>query len=672
MKKDIPYCDIVLPVFNGLTYVKDCIISIIENTDECPYQLYVIDDCSDHFTNTYLTKLAADHSHITLHRNAENLGFIKSCNLGISMGQAPYVVLVNSDVVVTPGWLSRLLRCAESDPRIASVNPFTNHASNINIPMAPGANFYGMDKVLVDNSPRKYPDIVTGVGFCILLRRSALDEVGLFDEVYGRGYCEESDLCMRLTTRSYRTVVADNVYVYHMGRATFIDRRERYKHNRKIFDRRWGSEYKRQFRTFLSADPLKSARDLFCLQQRWYPGPSMRETYRRMRDRMRRREYLGVIREAARGLRQLPRAKRDIVTPNSVAKVARPNRLSVTYVLHNLTVAGGVLSVVQLVNELILLGVEARIVALREYAEIYNWKFFTRPIIFRTVSELVENFPKTEIAVATHWTTAPWVSDVVKAGRAGVGAYFIQDYESWFFPEQDHEARGKVKETYKLIPNKIVKSDWLMDLLVQDGFRSVKIRLGMDLALFYPRDVKTASHPIVLAMARPRTPRRGFPHLIEALRQVKEAVPEVEVVLFGDDLSSQNISFRYRDEGIISDQNRLAELYSAADIFLDGSDFQGFGRTALEAMACGTACVLTNVGGVTEYARDRENCLLVPPLKPEAFAQATIRILEDKCLMRSLSQGGLETVKDYCHKREAKETLAFFHQIAGLTANNVL
>jgi GT2 family glycosyltransferase/glycosyltransferase involved in cell wall biosynthesis len=659
----LPHCDIVLPVFNGLTYVKDCIASIIENSKECIYQLFVIDDCSDHVTSTYLTKLAADHSQINLHRNSENLGFVKSCNIGISLGKSPYFVLINSDVIVTPGWLSRLLRCAESDPRIASVNPFTNHASNINISMAPGANFYSMDWVLAGNSLKKYPDVVTGVGFCMLLRRSALDEVGLFDEVYGRGYCEESDLCMRLTSRGYRTVVADDVYVYHKGRATFTDRGERYKQNRKIFDRRWASEYKRQFRAFLSANPLRSARDLFTTEQQWDPKSSMRQTYRLMRDRTRKREYLGVIREAARGVRRLPYTKRDFITADLVAGVTRPNRLRVTYVLHHLTVAGGVLSVVQLVNELILLGVEARIVALCEYPEIYDWKFFTRPIIYRTLSELLENFPETDIAVATHWTTAPWVGDVMKSGRAGTGVYFIQDYESWFFPEEDEESRARVNKTYELISHKIVKSDWLKGLLAKDGYTAQKIPLGMDLFMFYPRDIKKVSYPIVLAMARPGTPRRAYKYVISALHQVKRERPDAEIILFGDYLQKKSVLFDFTDAGVITDQNRLAELYSKTDVFLDGSDYQGFGRTALEAMACGAACVVTNVGGVTEYAVDGYNCLTVPPREPGLFSDAILRILKDSELKAKLISGGFATVTDYCHKREARETLKYFETI---------
>ena len=99
------------------------------------------------------------------------------------------------------GWLGRLLACA--DTNIASVNPLTNHASQISIPIAPSANFISMDRTIRKLSQRQYPDVVTGVGFCMLLRRSALDDVGLFDEIYGHGYCEESDLCMRLTTKGF-------------------------------------------------------------------------------------------------------------------------------------------------------------------------------------------------------------------------------------------------------------------------------------------------------------------------------------------------------------------------------------------------------------------------------------------------------------------------------------
>ena len=186
-------------------------------------------------------------------------------------GSSPYVLLLNSDVIVTPYWLKKLIACAESDESIATVNPLTNFASNINIKIAPGANYLGMNEYIEKNTKRMYPDIITCVGFCLLIRRSALDDVGIFDEIYGAGYCEESDLGMRLVTSGYRTVIADDTYVYHKGRASFVSRGERFKRNYKIFLNRWGKRYKRLFREFLVRDPLSYIRNLFETKRAFHP-----------------------------------------------------------------------------------------------------------------------------------------------------------------------------------------------------------------------------------------------------------------------------------------------------------------------------------------------------------------------------------------------------------------
>lgn len=657
-------CDIVLPVYNNLSLVTDCIESLLLNTKSTDYRLYIIDDCGDSQTNKYLSEQATAHAHITLHRNPQNIGFVKTCNYGMQLGPAPFIVLINSDVVVSPGWLERLLNCAASDPKIASVNPLTNYASQINLPMPPGANFLGMDEILRKNTTPSYPDVVTGVGFCMLLRRSALEQVGYFDEIYGSGYCEESDLCMRLTTNGFRTVVADNVYVYHKGRASFADRDERYLHNRKTFDSRWDKEYKRQFADFRKADPLRPVREQFQSSQRWDPMPTVWQTARKMLKKWREKQLVGVAREAVRGGFQLLSAKRDIASPDSVAKVSRPGRLRVTYVLYNLVVAGGVLSVIQLVNELILLGIDARIVALYEDPAIYEWtRLYTRPIVYKSYEDLIANFPESDIAVATIWNTAQWVDKLVQNGKAKKSAYFLQDYEPWFLPDDDRALQKQVRDTFGLIQNKIVKSDWLSGMLEKDGYPTRKILLGMDMGRFYPRDV-SPDKLSVIAMARPGTPRRGFESTIKALDKVKKEIPETEIILFGDRfLSKQNIPFEYRDEGIVTDQNKLAELYSEADVFLDGSDFQGFGRCGLEAMACGAACVLTGVGGVTEYAKHEENSIVVPPKEPDVFAAAILKLLRDAELRERLVRDGIKTTQRFCHKREARETLRYFQEV---------
>ena len=471
---------------------------------------------------------------------------------------------------------------------------------------------------------------------------------------------------MRLTAAGFRTVVAEDVYVYHRGGGSFTDSNERYLRNRRLFDERWGTEYRRQFRAFRRADPLKPVRQLFALPTRWDPAPALWQGAREwLAEWQGRRSPDRLIRIAIRRPFQILTARRPCPSRALAQRLTSPKRLRVTYVLDRLVVAGGVLSVLLLVNELIRLGVEARVAALYQDPLIDDWRpLYTQPLIYRNMQELLAECPDSDIMFATHWNTADWVHQLWRDGRTSTAAYLVQDYEPWFFPETAVEQRGRIKMTYRLLPYRIVMSEWLGNLLAKDGCDSDKIPLGMDLGQFYPRTVQPSPQPVVLAMVRPGTPRRGFPATIAALAQVKQARPDAEIVLFGDRfLDRQAIPFPFRNEGLVVRQDRLANLYSQADVFLDGSDFQGFGRCALEAMACGAACVLTDVGGVLEYARHEDNALLAPPGQPERLADEILRLLSDAKLRQRLIAHGLETAARFCHRREARDTLAWIENI---------
>lgn len=674
----MPTTEIILPVHNGLSLLRDGLDTVLAHTPRGTSRLRIIDDASDAVTAAWLREQAAAHPDwISLHRQDDNLGFLATCNRAMATPEAgpppsDYLLLLNSDVLVTPGWLDALVACADQDPRIATVNPLSNRADNIDLPLAPGASYLAMHAFLAIQRRGYYHDVVTGVGFCLLLRRSALERVGYFDPAYGHGYCEESDLCMKLTTSGFRTVVAEEVYVYHRGGGSFRDGTERYLHNRRIFDQRWGVEYRRQFRAFRRADPLKAIRQLVSLPMRRAPMPALWQGARALLDaRQEPRSLKRLARLAIRHTLAVLNARQPCPRRALTDQLTPPGRLRVVYVLDRLVVAGGVLSVVQLVNALIQLGVEARIAALCEDPLIYDWRpLYTRPLIYRTAEELLAECPDSDVIVATHWNTAEWVHRLWQAGRTRSAAYLIQDYEPWFFPVAAVQARERVKNTYPLLPHRIVMSDWLGQQLAADGITSHKIPLGMDLGQFYPRTVPNRAQPVVLAMARPGTPRRGFPATIAALAQVKQARPEVEIVLFGDRfLDRHAIPFPFRNEGLVIHQEHLAKLYSEADVFLDGSEFQGFGRCALEAMACGAACVLTELGGVSEYARAEENTLLVPPGQSAAMAAAILRLLGDTALRQRLVDHGLSTAQHFCHRREAQETLTWLRQIVAAGAS---
>jgi glycosyltransferase involved in cell wall biosynthesis len=350
------------------------------------------------------------------------------------------------------------------------------------------------------------------------------------------------------------------------------------------------------------------------------------------------------------------------------ATAPRPGALRVTYVLPELRLSGGALVVLQLVNELRMIGVDARVVALRgrrdRRREVFRWKVQVAPTVFANERALMQSMQEADIVVATHWTTAAAVRKLVDVGRAKQSAYLLQDYEPWFFPEDDMGARTRVKQTYDMIPHKVVTSAWLRDLLARDGYESRTIPLGLDIGFFYPRPVERRSRPVVLAMARPRTPRRAFDFVVTTLAKVHDAMPGVEIVLFGEQIDSLDLPFPYRSAGVITDPEQMARLSSSARVHFDGSDFQAFGLPALEAMACGTVSVLTDAGGVREYARDGANCLLVAPRDVDGAAAAILRLLSDEPLVARLREEGFETSREHSLKRQARDTLRLFDEIA--------
>ena len=225
--------DVVIPVYKGVAQTRRCVESVLAARQQAGFELVVVDDASpEPEIASWLDALAADRR-ITLLRNAANAGFVRSVNRGMALNPDRDVVLLNSDTEVANDWLDRMHACAASDAKIATVTPFSNNATVCSYPFEgwqgkiPGTlGLAELDRLFARTNAGRVVDLPTAVGFCMYIRRGALDAFGLFDaERYGRGYGEENDFCMRAGNGGWRNVLAGDVFVYHEGSVSFSEER---------------------------------------------------------------------------------------------------------------------------------------------------------------------------------------------------------------------------------------------------------------------------------------------------------------------------------------------------------------------------------------------------------------------------------------------------------------
>jgi GT2 family glycosyltransferase len=145
------------------------------------------------------------------------------------------VVLLNSDTIVTPTWLNALRASAYSKPKIGTVTAMSDNAGAFSFPKQGVANpkpedmshdVYAMR--LIDRTlDCAFPEVPTGSGFCMYIRRDLINEIGAFDEVlFPRGYGEENDFCMRALNVGWKNVVTSWSFVFHVRTASFKGEKE--------------------------------------------------------------------------------------------------------------------------------------------------------------------------------------------------------------------------------------------------------------------------------------------------------------------------------------------------------------------------------------------------------------------------------------------------------------
>jgi GT2 family glycosyltransferase/SAM-dependent methyltransferase/glycosyltransferase involved in cell wall biosynthesis len=261
-----PLVDVVIPIYNAYLELLGCLNSV-RRAGCAGYRLVLVDDGStDPRIGELLRQLEqSEGAEFVLLRNELNLGFVHSVNRAMALSRND-VVLLNSDTVVTRGWLDKLRRCAASDRRIGTITPFTNNGEICSFPRFCEPNPVPEDPELVNRALERaaiplYPDLPTGVGFCLYIRRALLDRIGLFDaESFGLGYGEENDFCLRALQAGYRNVLCEDTFVVHLGGASFQGETARLRDENLQRLLAKHPRYLDQVHRFIAQDPLKPLR----------------------------------------------------------------------------------------------------------------------------------------------------------------------------------------------------------------------------------------------------------------------------------------------------------------------------------------------------------------------------------------------------------------------------
>ena len=219
--------DIVIPVYNGLDFFRDCYDSVKKHTPVGQAIVIVDDGSSEDGLVAYFDRIGQDSDTVVL-RLPQNRGFVHAVNQGMAHS-TNHVVLLNSDTEVTPGWLEKLDQALFHAPNVGTVTPWTNKGTICSLPrfcedneIPEQVSADEISQIAQQVCPGQYTPLPTAVGFCMAIRRQVLDAVGLFDEqTFGRGYGEENDFCMRVVEHGWINIHDDRTFIFHKGSMTF-------------------------------------------------------------------------------------------------------------------------------------------------------------------------------------------------------------------------------------------------------------------------------------------------------------------------------------------------------------------------------------------------------------------------------------------------------------------
>lgn len=575
---------IVIPSYNDVPLLTECVNSISKTVDSKMYNLIIVDDYCQPDNRKKLAKLEAPNVEIIY--RAKNGGFAKAVNTGFRAAIKKYpkrdIMLLNSDIVAHPQWLSSLQHGAyEFDKKVGIVGAKLlypdgriQHGGTYRNTELPEwfDHYYRFQPS--DYGPANVPQYCIGVtGACMYFKASTMRKLGVFDEGFQFAF-EDMDYCIRGWNEGIRTLYYPAATLTHVESASRAKNKEigpKEKASVRHFWEKWGT---------------------------WFDDRNVKTTSGKTR---------------------------------------------IIYVLQTTGISGGIRVVFEHLNRLQSLGYEAELWALDKKP---TWMELNVPVrTFKNYQQLIKELEKEEaIKVATWWETAlpVWLSSVNK----GIPAFIVQEIESSFYPGQP-EIQKSVVSCYRKEFNNITSAEFTLDEIRALGLDAKLIPCGYDDTIYkILPDTKRESDTLV-ALGRTFF-QKNFKQTFEAWKLLGKTSKDDQphLLLFGSEpqIAKWDKSIEYHTRPKDEEVNRL---YNQATVFAQTSYHEGFCLPIIEAMAAGCPVICTDSHGNRGFSHADKNCIMVEADDVDGLAKAIKQVISDPKLQDRLRRAGLKTVKEY-------------------------
>ncbi len=247
-----PLVSILIVTHNCEEFVEPCMDSVVRNTSWPNYEVILVDNASTDRTKEMIRPYAGSDHRIRAIFQDQNTGFAEANNLAAGQSHGEYIVFLNPDTIVTPGWLGRMVRHCQLDPEVGAVAAVTNFSGNETKIQFRYSNVLEMQRFALELAATKAnqsTEIEMAALYCVLVPRHVWLKVGELDPKFGAGMFEDDDFSLRIRRAGYRIVAAENCFIHHFGNGSFgkvAPQRvmQIFEENRRYFETKWKTSWK--------------------------------------------------------------------------------------------------------------------------------------------------------------------------------------------------------------------------------------------------------------------------------------------------------------------------------------------------------------------------------------------------------------------------------------------